>query len=42
MKITFDTGAVTNIVLEAVVIALKMKIVKAVQGAPQANGKSPL
>ena len=42
VKITVDTGAVINIVREAVVIALKGKIVKAVQGASQADGKSPL
>ena len=41
VKITVDTGAVINIVREAVVIALKGKIVKAIQGASQADGKSP-
>ena len=41
MKITVDTSAVINIVREAVVIALKGKIVKAIQGASQADGKSP-
>ena len=41
VKITVDTGVVINIVREAAVIALKGKIIKAVQGASQADGKSP-